>query len=353
MSAFDLANIDVEDFLECLEIEYEPSHGKEIRFPCPFHGGLNNSCSMDRETTAFFCHKCKERGTAVTFSSLLLGVSPIEAIRMLKQRYQPGYINPDAISMVEEVRKILDDQGEEIKPQPLLPEDALKRFAVDWHEAFQGYARREGHPATDYMFERGFDPYTLTEWDFGYDSNYDRVTLPIRDESGKLIGFKARAYDARHPKYLVLGDRLGAKRYGWPCYFPSRVVFGAHRIDPGQNVVVCEGELNVVALSRLKVPAIAINGSHFSDHHARVIRKIANRAILFLDSDKAGHEAVWGWTDNHGIRHPGIVDLLAPYMHVSIVPTHESDPAAMTQEQVAECLENAEPALLAALHRSQ
>jgi len=317
----------------------------EFRFSCPFpghdNGDENASSYMNEETTAFFCHGCKASGNAVHFTQRVLGISPLEAIRMLKERYQPGYLNPDAVRMVDEVAKVLNAPEETVHPQPRLPEAAIDRFEIDWHAAYTGWICGTGHAATDYMFERGFDWQTLDAWWLGYDQITGRITIPIRNEVGDLIGFKARAWwDKAHPKYLVLGDKPNRPaRFGWPCYFPSRVVFGAHRVEPESDLIICEGELNVLALDqKLGLDAVAINGSHFTEHHARAIRRIARSVTLFLDTDDAGEEAA-----------ATIVRHLSPFLPIKIVPPHEGDPAGMTSEQIAKCLVGAESALRLAL----
>jgi len=338
MPTFDPSRIDVEDFLDCLEVRnLSKATEREWRFSCPLpsHEGTDESpsCYMNDGTTAFFCHGCKGKGNAIHFTEQTLGVSRLEAIRMLRERYAPGSINPDARGMVQEVRKIWtppDNEGE----QPLLPETLIERYALRWDEAYYHWENGNGHPATDYMLERGFDPLALDTWEFGYDETSDRVTFAVRDEQGRLVGFKARAHDGRHPKYLVLGDGGGkaAARYGYERYFPSRVVFGAHRVEPGSEVIVCEGELNAVAVrSCTGLPAVAINGSHFTGEQAMILRKIASKVTLYLDDDDAGLRAVWGWEDSEGRWHPGIVEML-PGMPVEMVPEHQMD-AAEYQEK--------------------
>lgn len=357
MPSFDCSNIDVEDFLECLEIEnVSKATAEEFRFSCPFpnhdNGDANASAYMNMETTAWFCHGCKSRGDAKTFTSDLLGISPLEAIRMLKQRYQPGYMNPDAVSMVSEVKKILDAKAVKPPEQPILDESEAADRAIDWVDADESRLRGSGWIPSDYMLERGFSPEILDEWEFGYDWRTDRISFAIRDEEGRLIGFKARAFDGQEPKYLVLGDKEGNGRFGFPRYYPSRVVYGAHKVPADSDVIVCEGELNVVAIAdKAGLPAVAINGSNFTDHHARIIAKIANAATLFLDDDMAGNTAVWGHTDNDGRRHPGIVERLAPLMRLKIVNSSK-DAADLSAQELKEVLESAESAVLARVKRA-
>jgi DNA primase len=360
VSAFDASHVDVEHFLDTLGIEnITRATSDELRFSCPFpnHGGGDEtpSCYMNANTSAFFCHGCKERGTAVEFAAYVLQISPLESIRLLKQAYMPGYINPDLRNMESEVRKILAEHEEKIE-QPILPEMLFDQFLVDWDAAHAAWKNGEGFEATDYFFERGFSPRTLNDWGFGYDKISGRVVFPIRDLAAKLIGFKGRAHwkDAT-PKYLVLGDGPGGGRYGFPRYYPSQVVFGAHRVGRlGRNpLVVCEGELNAIAVTA-KMPvynAVAINGSFFSEWHAKIIRRIAPESgiILFLDDDSAGSNAVWGWENSKGEWRPGAVELLSPHIPVQLVPEHVKDAADMTSAEVEATLAQAESWLMSRL----
>ena len=341
--SFDPSRIDVEDFLDVLEVRnLSKATEQEWRFSCPLptHDGLDESpsCYMNGKTTAFFCHGCKAKGNAIHFTEQILGVTRLEAIRMLRERYAPGSINPDARGMVQEVRKLWTP-AEPHGKQPILPESLIERYALRWDEAYYHWENGNGFPATDYMLKRGFDPLALDQWEFGYDELSDRITFAVRDEHGQLIGFKARAYDDRNPKYLVLGDGGGkGARYGYERYYPSRVVYGAHRVTPGSEVVICEGELNAVAVRSLTGrPAVAINGSFFSSYHARVIQRIASKVILYLDDDSAGLNAVWGWTDTQGDWHPGIVELLTG-VPIDIVPEHQWDAAKYQEENQDEVL---------------
>lgn len=348
MSGFDPSCIDVEHFLETLEVRnLEWATDNELRFSCPFpsHAGLDEkpSCYMNSDTTAFFCHGCKQRGNAIGFTEVILGISPLEAIRLLRDRYQPGAINPDERNMVSEIENILLTE-QEIAEQPILEESILEKMAVDWEKVDFAIRRDQYVPEPmAYMLNRGFDWQTLVNWDFGYDEISDRPVFAVRDEEGRLIGFKGRAWrEGQFPKYFVLGDKPGKpNKYGFPCYHTSRVVFGADRVFGDEDfIVICEGELNAIAVeSKTGHRAVAINGSHFSDFHADVIKKKANTAILFLDSDPAGDTATWGWKDTNGNHHPGVVDSLKDFIEVRVCPDHEGDAASMDANQIAACLE--------------
>ena len=345
MSA-ELENIDVRDFLEKLEIRnVTKATEHEYCFSCPYpnhvSGDTHPSCYMNIHTTAFFCHACKERGNAINFASYVLAISPLEATRLLRERYFPGGINPDEREVVKEIKAILNPVVNVIE-QPKLTQTIVDYHLVDWHQVANMYDRAPG--ALRYFLDRGFTPETLTDWEFGYDIVSDRPIFTVRDLDGTPIGFKARAWgEHQHPKYLVLGDKPGRPdRHGFPCYFPSHVVFGAHRIEQGQPVVVCEGELNAIAITeRTEHQAVAINGSHFSSRHAEIITALTDRAIIFLDTDNAGTSATWGWDDSKGVHHSGIVETLALFIDVDVCPAHDGDPASMMSDEINDCINSA------------
>ena len=339
----------MEHFLDALGVENVSRKSlHELKYSCPFPGHANGdrdpSANINTETAQFFCHGCKEGGTAVDLAAFMLQITPLEAVRLLKEAYQPGGIHPDARDMEVEVRRILAPTASSVV-QPQLDEALLDRFAMDWCDAWCEYAQTHDESGWFYMFGRGFTPETLVDWEFGWCERTWRIVFPIRDENRQLIGFKARWPGAKKPKYLVIGDAPDQNSWGFPRYFPSHVVFGAHRYRHGVDVplVVCEGELNAIATTqKTGRPAVAINGSYFSGFHSRIIRRIARQGvILFLDDDAAGRRCAWGWHNSRGEWQPGVAELLSPHMPVMIAQGHDSDAAEMSPGEIDDCLVDA------------
>jgi DNA primase len=349
---FDPSCVDVLDFLEVLEIENVRREGyHEARFSCPYPGHENGdqsaSAYMNLETTAWFCHGCKRKGNAISFCSSMLNISPMKAKRILREAYAPHTLNPDERNIVEELHSFFAKaraQREDHLTNVKIPDAALEKFALDWESAWLAYEKDEGHPASDYMFERGFEWPTLENWDFGYDERTNRVTFAVRDEKGELVGIKARATDDRHPKYLVLGDPRDAseQRYGFTRYYTGSVIFGLHAavdqfmmLDHGEpaELIVCEGELDAIALWQMGYhTAVALNGSNLTALHTQLIRNYADKATFFFDFDKAGLAGLWGWEDEKGEHHPGALEILSQDLDLFLVGSHEDDPADMLQK---------------------
>ena len=179
------------------------------------------------------------------------------------------------------------------------------------------------------MLDRGFTPADLDDWGIGYDHDSQRVTIPVCDEKGNLVGFKGRAWrkDA-HPKYLILGDKEGRReRYGFPTFDKSRVVFGLHRCADSvtQKLVLVEGEIDVMSMWAMGFAAVCCGGSSMSAAQARLLREYCDEIVLFLDSDKAGNNAVYGVDKQDGEHKPGILEMLEPFIRVRVVGRHRFD----------------------------
>jgi DNA primase len=321
---FDPACIEVEDYLDCLDIRnVRRATEKEWQFSCPLPAHVkadeNPSAYMNDETTAFFCHSCHAKGNAVSLAAQILGVSPLESTRMLKQRYSPAGIDPDSRSMVEEIRLILEKKPVIKRENVILDESVLDRYRVDW--------KAHAHtPWAKYMWERGFSVGVLEEWEFGFSSKHNRITLPIRDENGNLVGIKARAMNNRKPKYLNLRDE------NIEPYLKNEIVFALYRVPADRDhLIIVEGEYNAIAMHyHGYINTVAINGSYFGDRQMRLIKERAERVTLFFDSDQAGRDAT-----------EAVAEALSPYMTIFIAPDHDGDPAQMHPYTIHRCVAEA------------
>lgn len=309
MHNFKLEDVDVHDFLARLKIRnIQDATETEIRFSCPFPGHLsgdeNPSAYMNANSTAWYCHGCKRKGNAITFLSDLFNLSSYESIRSLKEYYGGAFRNPE-YSLEDEINRHYAEYG---KPdaEPLnyvLQKAVLSDFSLD-----------DGSSAI-YLRDRGFTPETIERFQLGYDKLSGRITIPIFDEVGRLVGFKGRALNPEDkPKYKVLGGSL----YGFPRYHVGLVVFAIDKVQPEEReAIICEGELNAIAMHQIGYRnAIAAGGSTFTRVHAKKIIERFESVILYFDSDKAGYEAT-----------KTAADLLMPHMTVKVVPDHELDPA--------------------------
>lgn len=312
---FEAKSVDVEDFLDALECQnITKATEHEFKFSCPFpghqHGDQNPSAYMNIETSAWMCHGCKRKGNAVTFLAEHENITIMLATRFLHERYGGIGSDPDAYSARRELERMFEKQEAETQVENDLPisESFLDYYLIDWAMVSKADPIPEWG---DYIFDRGFKPKTLNDWDIGFCDDTQRIVIPVHNQLGELIGFKGRSYrEGHHPKYLVLrpGD--------FDRYHVSHHLFGLSRSE-GDHLIVVEGELNVIALHQMGIKnCIAVNGSNFSERQALLLRQYAEQATIFFDSNDAG----WDGTEM-------VCNALRDFMPVWVVPDHDFDPA--------------------------
>jgi len=296
----------------------------------------------------------------VTLAMYMLQINRIKALRFLKEAYDPASFNPSDHSTVSELERFFEKRRKTVEDpyDIVLDEELIDDYAIDWAQV-EGEIEGDIPESLEYMINRGFSSEALNAWEFGYDEVTDRIVFPVRDDIGRLVGFKARAWrDGQRPKYLNLGDSPGKpenrKRFGFPTHLKSRYVFGMNKAlemaravgdDAVDQLIVCEGELNAIALwDKGFENSVAVNGSDLSKQQADIFRKYADELLLFFDSDRAGHEGIWGWTDEDDRFHPGVVTKLLPFIRIKIVPVHDGDPATMSYSEINKCIEEAQSA---------
>ena len=332
-----LRDVNVIDLLENFDIaNIDKATADEVIFSCPFpghtHGDerpsayMNDGSKNPELTTLWKCHGCGRSGNAVGFVSEYMNVSRQQARLWLKQHYAPGYRAPryGSIAREFEERYKLSQQRASFDPVPALPSETLMRFDVDWGY----YAEEHGdQPDVAYMLDRGFTPAVLDEWGIGYDFDSRRLTIPVCDADNNLVGFKARAWESDvRPKYLILGDRRRLRGYGFLPYDKSRIVFGLNVCGEQQRLVLVEGEIDVMSLWVMDIPAVCTGGASMSDEQALLIRQHCDELVIFLDSNTAGHNATWGYVKADGEETPGIVERLESHIDIRIVCHHRYDP---------------------------
>lgn len=336
-----LDQIDTREMLEELGVGriYEASMD-ELLFSCPFEGHshgderpsayMNNGAKVAGKNTAWTCFGCGRSGNAISFVAEYQGISRSRATRELRERFAPGWHKPRGGSMRAELelrKQHAKELEEDAHPEiPVLGWEAYERFEVDWpsYEAVEG-------ADVQYMYGRGFTTADLVEWRIGFDHQSDRITIPVCNPEGELLGIKGRAWSKSvRIKYRILGDtertlRHGGKPYGFTPYLKSQVVFGLDKWGEQRSYVWDEGEINVMSWWKMGVPAFATGSAQMSEAQVRIIREYADEVVIFVDPDTAGETGIWGYEDKDGDYHPGAVEKLSPYVRVRIAAPHAQD----------------------------
>lgn len=284
---------------------------------CPFHSEKTPSFHVSPERQLFYCFGCQTGGDAFRFVMLKLGLSFPDALRLLADR--AGVRLPERPEGPEERRaraererllEALEWATRFYQHQLRATEPGraaltyLQRRGVDQATAERfrlGWAPADGTALVDAMRRRGFEPEVLVRAGLAgsregtggrpaslYDWLRGRITFPIADEQGRVVGFGGRVLGDGEPKYLNSPETpLFQKRKVWYALDRARA---AIRRD-GRALVV-EGYLDAVTCHRLGIDwAVASLGTALSEDQARVLARMAGEIVIAYDADAAGQAA--------------------------------------------------------------
>lgn len=345
-SRFDLGVIDVVEFLGSLGVHNIRKEMREVRFSCPYPvhsmGDRDPSAYMNQETTAFHCFGCGASGNAITFLADVREVSRATAREWIMEKWAPQFADIEDLHgfvkrMMEEIEQ---DQGEQLAPAVLDDVESEKRW-TDWSASSRD-------PWAHYMHARGFSPEILNRFELGYDDASNRITIPVRLPTHELVGFKGRIWHSSQdgqPKYMVLGDTeqmlaQGRYVYGFAPYDAAQFVFGAnHARVIDRTLIVREGELNVVSMHQKGFEnTVGPSGSTLSDKQIAEIARMADRVILFFDSDMQNEQSA----TTAQIKLLRAIDQFDSLCDVLVCQDHDGDPAEMSAEEIRKLVDNAQ-----------
>ena len=282
--------------------------GRSYKGLCPFHGEKTPSFHVNPDRGSYYCFGCHEGGDAFSF-----------------------LMKVENLTFAEAVRSLARDCGIEI-PETRSSEGGVSEAAFAANEIAQSAYRaafaEPGNPAAEYVAKRGLSPEDAQRFEIGFapdrwdtvaralaakgvpaqvgekagllaarergDGHYDRLrgrlTFPIRDARGRIIGFGGRALsDGQEPKYLNTPESpIFRKREAF--YGLSAALAAIRRAD---RAVVVEGYFDRIALARAEVEeSLATCGTALSEGHARNLRRRTRNVVLLFDGDEAGQRAM-------------------------------------------------------------
>jgi DNA primase len=283
---------------------------------CPFHRDSNPSFGIPAGKQFFKCFVCNKGGDVITFVSEIERIDRFEALKRLaeeagialstgasKEREERDRLLRVLAEAQELFRKAFESATVGAAARRIATERKLASATVD---AFAlGYAPVD--PASSYgsavianrLIAKGHRREDVVAAGIAgerdgqlYDAMRDRLTIPIRDERGRVLAFGGRRMtdgpDAPPAKYVNTRET--------PLFSKGRVLFGIDRaraaILKQERVVLVEGYMDVILAHQggLEI-AVAALGTAVTAEHARHLRRLAPRALLFLDGDEAGKRA--------------------------------------------------------------
>ncbi|HMH70467.1 MAG TPA: DNA primase [Candidatus Saccharimonadales bacterium] len=206
-----------------------------------------------------------------------------------------------------------------------------------------GYAPTSGDALVQFLLKKGFTKNELADAGltnrFGGDMFRGRMTVPLMDATGQVIGFTARIIvdDPNAPKYLNTSQTV--------LYDKGRHVFGLNlakeAIRTSDYAVIVEGNLDVVSSHQAGVTqVVATAGTAMTENHLRALRRLTGNVRLAFDGDKAGIAATE--------RAIPIASEVGVDLTIITLPGDAKDPDELIQQDVSlwqKAINDAEPAV--------
>lgn len=283
--------------------------------PYPDHDEKTPSFSVSPDQGFYYCFGCQRGGDAIKLVTELKSLSFVDAITHLAERsgieleYEGSAADSEAARKKNERRRNIHK--------------ALAAAAIYYHKYLLRSQNADAAAARKYLKERGLDNSTIEEFrlgaapprgnsgfaavvrKFGLDrSTLDaagllssggrerfagRITFPISDRRGRMVGFGARAMGDDHPKYLNTPEtEIFAKRdllYGFPQVTEA--------IRKQRAALVVEGYTDVLMLYQAGIKnAVATLGTATTPAHLRTLSGYADKIYVLFDPDAAGEKAI-------------------------------------------------------------
>lgn len=280
--------------------------GKSWKGLCPFHREKTPSFTVDRDRGLFYCFGCGVGGDLIAFVRQIERVDFREAAELLARRY--------GIEIPRRSGRPKDDRR-----------DHLYAAIEAAHRLYVARLEEPDNPAARYLEQRGVPRMAARElglgfapeaWDFlarslassfsaeilveagllqpgtegkrPYDRFRNRLTFPLADERGRVVGFGGRALAGEEPKYLNSPET--------PVFSKNRLLYGfsgaRSAIRTEERAILVEGYFDHLAFHLSGHPeAVATMGTSLTATQAERLRRLVSRVTVAYDGDAAGRTA--------------------------------------------------------------
>lgn len=280
--------------------------GKNYFCVCPFHDDHSPSMSLSTDKQIYKCFSCGATGNVFSFVAEYENVSFIEAVaivankcgmelsqatynsnvsQVFKEEHeimelsQKFFLNNLRTDAGKEATKYLNDRG--------INDDIIKDFGIglslDSNDSLLTLLNKKNYD-TDKLVEIGLVNNVNGKT---YDMFSRRITFPLWDKDGNIVGFSARIYRGEKDvsKYMNSRETKIFKK-GETLYNYHNAKDVAKR---EKRIVVVEGFMDAIRVSLSGIKnVVALQGTAMTGDQINLLKKLRVKVILCLDNDNAG-----------------------------------------------------------------
>lgn len=288
--------------------------GASYKGLCPFHDEKTPSFMIQKGDRHYHCFGCGAHGDAIHFLMNHQRLGFIDAVQHLAEKFHVHL-------------EIVEGKNETSGPPKKSLKEALEKACRFFH--FYLLHTPDGHGAIRYLLQRNIPLKFIRQFHIGLapvqggmlkkllneegisdeilissgllierssggyrDFFIDRITFPIHDPQGMVIGFSARKYkdETFGGKYVNTPET--------PVFKKSKVLFGLHhsrrRIAKERQAIIVEGQIDALRLIFEGFNfTVASQGTAFGEGHLQELLQLGvSKIFLALDPDEAGLSAV-------------------------------------------------------------
>ena len=282
--------------------------GKDYKCVCPFHDDHSPSMSISESKQIYKCFSCNAAGNVFTFVQNYENVSFMEAIKIVADKigyHLNGTINIPINNKYAKEHEIMNlaemffqnnlntSSGINAKNYLIkrgINEDIIKEFGI-------GLSPDSNDTLANLLIKKGYDPNLLDNLGLINVSNskcYDvfsrRISFPLHDQEGNIIGFSCRIYRGEEDtsKYINTKETY--------LYKKGNTLFNYFRAKQTAKkekaLIIVEGQLDAIRVYASGVKnVVALMGTALTKEQIELIRRLKVKVILCLDADDAGKNA--------------------------------------------------------------
>ena len=281
--------------------------GKNLQALCPFHEEKTPSFSVNPEKQFYYCFGCGATGTSLGFLMEHDGLEFVDAVETLAQIAgvevpREAGVQKHVDTDLYEILSLADRYYRSVLRDPKLSEKAVgylqsrgitgviaRDFGIGFAPAGWDGLKLE---LTRFPESKLIQAGMLVRNDAGrvYDRFRERITFPIRDTRGRVVGFGGRVLGDEKPKYLNSPET--------EVFQKSRELYGLFEARRAlrelPRLIVVEGYMDVVALAQHGIPnVVATLGTATGQTHYEKLFRYTREIVCCFDGDSAGRAAAW------------------------------------------------------------